>query len=294
MLKYNKDMEKSKILKKLIKSFFASIIIIFLGTIGISAFDNKNDLRESIIGKIIFSSPKSKCPADMAYIQDAQGDYCIDKYEASAGDDCQFQNPENIMHSKINIDNPDCLALARPDMEPWVNISQNLAAAACLKSGKRLATNREWYRAALGTPDKDNNWEASSCQVDKNWGNQPGKTGSGADCISYSGTYDMIGNVWEWIDASIVDGFHENKKLPEQGFVQAIDEKDAFPSDTNPEPQALYNNDYFWIKDTEIRAVARGGYWSSKENAGYYSHYIVSEPNYAGQGIGFRCVKNVE
>jgi formylglycine-generating enzyme required for sulfatase activity len=61
-----------------------------------------------------------------------------------------------------------------------------------------LPTDKEWLQVALGTPDKETGWDSDDCQVENNWDIQPGLAGTGKNCVSAAGAYDMIGNVWEW------------------------------------------------------------------------------------------------
>lgn len=174
---------------------------------------------------------------------------------------------------------------------PWNYISRDQAALACAKAGKRLASAKEWYQAALGTPDyKEDLWSGEDCQVDGNWREQPGTAGSGASCFSAAGAYDMIGNVWEWVDGDIIDGSYSGIDLPERGFVSALGIA-SLPAKTEIKGDIDYNFDYFWIKKDGAKAIARGGSWVNREEAGQYSVYAEADADFIGKGIGFRCVK---
>jgi formylglycine-generating enzyme required for sulfatase activity len=262
------------------------VAAIILTTVGIKASDN------------IFNSPsnlriedKGQCPTGMVSVPSSTGDFCIDQYEASPGSDCPYSNPSDQGDTKANLDYPNCYPRSQAGAVPWRNVSQNQAALACAKAGKRLPTNKEWLQAALGTPDLDSGWGEEDCQVAENWENQPGLTGSGDRCVSSFGAFDMIGNVWEWVEGTINDGVYQGKILPNQGYINSVDE-DGLPNETNTGlSDKNYNEDYFWIKTKETRAFARGGYWNNKTEAGLYSVYLVSPPSFVGTGVGFRCVK---
>jgi len=280
---------------KFVLKFFKGIIIgsvaIILVTVGIDAADNYNNLKESLVGKLIYGEAEGPCPEDMIFIPTENGGFCIDKYEESAGENCLHLEVANQKESKDNIEKNDCAPVSVAGNMPWRYISQSHAQVACAKAGKRLPTSEEWYLASLGTPDKNNEWDRVDCQVDNNWEHQPGLTGSGKTCVSAAGAFDMIGNVWEWVKGEARDGKIGDILLPESGFVVSVDTS-GLPIETIPTNIDLnYNNDYFWIKENDIRAIARGGYWANKEEAGVYSMYLVPPPTYTGPGIGFRCAK---
>lgn len=231
------------------------------------------------------------CPNDMVLISSPDGPFCIDKYEASTNSNCTYSDPQNANQSRDNLDFGDCKPVSEKGKTPWRNLTQNQAALACAKAGKRLPTNKEWYLAALGTPDKVQNWTDNDCQVSKNWGKQPGLTGSAYRCVSGAGAHDMIGNVWEWVDGTVKDGLFEGEKLPASGYILSM-QGNAMPGETNKNsPEEIFYDDYFWLKDKGVRGMARGGYWDNKSDAGQYSIYAVTEATFAGIGVGFRCVR---
>ena len=250
-----------------------------LVTIGIKASD-------SLFG----DNDNSLCSSDMIFIPSANGGFCIDKYEASPGKNCPVKEILSQKDSRKNMTTSSCNPISKEGISPWIYISQTQAREACARAGKRLATNKEWLAASLGTPDKNKDWGYDDCQVDENWKNQPGKTGSAKNCESSFGVFDMIGNVWEWTDETINDGKLNGEELPGQGFVSEL-RSDGIAMETKNKKESDYNNDYFWIKNSGIRAIARGGFYSNKEEAGVYSSYLVSKPSCSGVGIGFRCVR---
>jgi formylglycine-generating enzyme required for sulfatase activity len=269
----------------LIERLLIALTVILITAVIVRATDKKINISDQN------KADNNGCAGDMVFVTAPGGGFCIDKYEVSPTEECPYSNPASADQTMFNIDYPDCQPVSQPNVLPWRFISQNQAALACAKTGKRLPTNKEWLRAALGTPDKEAGWGAADCQVAKNWSTQPGLTGSGRDCVSSAGAYDLIGNVWEWVDGTIYDGKYQEIKLPAEGYIMGVDEN-GLPSATNSEKlNASYYYDYFWVKDTETRSLARGGYWDSQAEAGQYSLYAVVPPSFIGPGIGFRCAK---
>ncbi len=267
---------------KFLKQILIVVAVIVITSVVVKATDTKifssNDLDEN------------GCPLDMVYVVAEYGGFCIDRYEVALGEDCPVIDPKSQLDSRRNIDNLACLAVSEKDKKPWRYISQNQAQIACSKVGKRLPTNKEWNKAALGTPDFLEENKKHDCQISKNWDSQPGSTGTGINCKSFSGAFDMIGNVWEWTSETVIDGKVDEIDLPEQGFIASVDGR-GFPSKTSNSGDENYYNDYFWVKNSGTRGVARGGYWDSKERAGVFAIYAVLEPSFVGSGVGFRCVK---
>jgi formylglycine-generating enzyme required for sulfatase activity len=275
-----------KISLEVISVIFISSI---LTTLAIKALD-KGNLTASLNEG--FKKEGGKCPPDMVFIPSENGGFCIDKYENSPGPNCPFLNPQNQEETRKNLEDPKCYPVSKEKAIPWTNISQNQAQLACAKAGKRLPTPREWYLASLGTPDKNENWTKDDCNLNKNWDQNPGPAGSGKNCKSSFEVYDMIGNVWEWVGGSVIDGKYQERELPQQGFVWGIDDETGLPFQTKKEnPNSNYNNDYFWILKKGTRAIAKGGYFQSGSDGGIYSSSLIALPSDFSNGVGFRCAK---
>jgi hypothetical protein len=263
------------------KEIIVTVSAIILTTIGIKASDEIFGPDSSV--------PEGPCPPEMVFVASAEGGFCIDRYEASASGDCPNTIPSGQTETRDNLSYPVCKPESKPGALPWRYISQDQAALACAKAGKRLPSNQEWLQAALGTPDKDNGWGADDCQVSGNWSQQPGPSGSGKNCVSAAGAFDMVGNLWEWVQGAANDGKIGGKQLPNSGYVDSMD-GEGLPGITNPDtPNPDYNSDYFWLVNKGLRGIVRGGYWDNKSDAGQYSVYMVAPPSSGEAGIGFRC-----
>ncbi len=275
---------------------FALVIVlsVLMVSLAVDAADHRGDFGQSIVGRVFAGEKEGPCPSDMVLVEYEGGGFCIDKYEDSAGAKCSYNDPSNEKETALNLNQPDCQAESADGRMPWRNLTQIQAVNICAKAGKRLPTNEEWFAAAMGTPDKTSGWNEDDCQVKNNWTSQPGLSGSAASCFSYSGAYDMIGNVWEWVKGEVSDGVYKDVTMPENGYVKVVS-VDGLPLEVDPDnPSESYNNDYVWLKTKGVRGIARGGYWGNGSEAGQYSFYAVTEPTFSGTGVGFRCVKDAK
>jgi formylglycine-generating enzyme required for sulfatase activity len=204
---------------------------------------------------------------------------------------CPYKDIGSQDITRSNLNTLDCIPVSVAGVKPWRFISQSQAISACAKAGKRLPTDEEWYLASLGTPDKGGNWQKDDCQVNNNWSEQPGLTGSGKLCVSAAGAHDMIGNVWEWVKGEIRDGKFNGEELPPAGYITGVDIQGRPIATNDSQADLNFSEDYLWLKATDVRGMARGGYWDNASDAGLYSIYLVYPPSFASPGVGFRCVK---
>ena len=273
------------------KKFFRGIIVtvgaMLLTTIAIKANDTFNVPRD-LIGGVGASVPASHCPDDMVYVSDSGGGFCIDRYEASAGKLCPNQVPANQFDTNGNLAQSLCTPVSQKGAAPWVNIPQSQAMELCARVGKHLATNSEWYRAALGTPDDTN--KSGSCVLERIGVAQAEQTGIHESCISSAGAYDMVGNVWEWVDATVVDGIYKDRPLPNEGYVVEAD-TDGVPAETAMTSEIVFHNDFFFIDRVGMKGMFRGGFWNMSEKAGVNAVNAANPPSFVGSAVGFRCAK---
>jgi hypothetical protein len=197
--------------------------------------------------------PPPRCPEEMALVLDA---VCVDKWESTlvlAGADgtetawSPFRSPGEAKST--------VRAVSQPGVVPQGYISGEQAAAACEAAGKRLCTTIEWEAGCRGRArttypygdqrrkgicndsgrdrhpvgevhqklglDTERMWyEGMSHPLINQLENTVRKTGELAGCTSDVGTYDMVGNLHEWIadpEGTFRGGFYMDTQINGEG-----------------------------------------------------------------------------
>lgn len=264
----------------------AAVIVgaVVLSTLGISASDTLEGVSGTLVGMVAGTERVAGCGEDAVLLTVDGRRLCVDRFESSPASLCPNKAPRNVQDTEQNLGNSSCKPVSVKDVDPWrfVNLSQ--AQRACALAGKRLLGNGEWYRAALGTPG------GNECNVNDSGAQGPQKTKE-SSCVSGAGAYDMVGNVWEWTDESVLSGMYRDRDLPQTGYVASVD-ADGVAVSVGEREDLLYGEDYHWTNKEGVRGMLRGGFYGSGKDGGIYSINASVEPSFASAGVGFRCVRD--
>ena len=164
----------------------------------------------------------------------------------------------------------DDYAVSIPAVTPSRFLTWFQAAAACRNASKRLATNAEWQAGALGTPDPGTDNGTSDCNI----GNIAlANTGSRSLCVSDTGAFDMVGNLWEWVE--------------DWGNLAS----------TCANWDAAHGNDITCIGGNGTGglpgALARGGAFFSGAKAGVFAASGLDSPSVSYDTLGFQCAREL-
>jgi len=270
------------------KSILVIIASIGLTSLAIYASDTIRIPGTSFLAKVGVSQSDARCPEDMVFVNASGGGFCIDRYENSPGKTCGAQNPANAFETQTNVNNSLCVPVSKKGVQPWVYVPMHQAQLLCARVGKRLPTNAEWYRGALGTLDMLGESQ-DDCVIGRK-GMESADVAGHARCVSASGAEDMVGNVWEWVDGVVQDGVYDGNMLPDAGYVAEIG-VDGVPVRTRMSSDPAFGGDYFFVDKAGHRGMFRGGFYATDDRAGVYTINVTTPATFVGVAVGFRCAK---
>ena len=263
------------------KSAIVVIGALILSVVGIQASDTLRGLEGSLTGNV--NDADAVCgPGAVQFLLGSHA-LCVDQFEASPDEDCPHSVPTNPVHTQDNVNFSACAPVSQPEVIPWRFVSLAQAQQLCARTGKRLPTNEEWYKFSSGLADQ------SDCVL--NSGNSPEPTG-GNECVTPAGVYDVVGNLWEWIEGSVTDGQYDNRAVPESGYVSLVD-ADGVVLETSAQPSDEFGADYAWTKNPGVYGVIRGGFYGSESDGGIFAQNLSVPFDFKTSGVGFRCVRDI-
>lgn len=193
-----------------------------------------------------------RCPAEMALVDDR---VCVDRWEAHLVE----RTPAGADPPRSPFEAPPASgrwrARAAADVVPQAYIDGRRAALACLRAGKRLCRAGEWERACRGPASttypygdarrahvcnddgralhpvvevarqtglpSDRMWyEGMESPLLNQLPDTLSKTGAHPGCTNAYGTFDMVGNLHEWIDdpaGTFRGGFYLDTRINGEG-----------------------------------------------------------------------------
>jgi formylglycine-generating enzyme required for sulfatase activity len=207
---------------------------------------------------------------------------CVDAFEASPSETCPHSDIQSELQTQENANEADCVPVSVKDALPWRYVSLAQAQQFCARAEKRLPTNEEWYIIAQGLSSVD------SCTLFEK-GGSPKQTGVN-ECVTPAGAYDVVGNVWEWVQGEVVDGTLEGKTVPDSGFVSLVDSSGTV-LETTTVAKEEYGKDYAWTDKQGVKGIIRGGFFGSGEDGGLYTQNMAVPLDFRTGGLGFRCIR---
>lgn len=265
------------------KSAIIGIGALVLSTVAIQASDLVRGIEGNLSGLV--SQSVTPCGAGSTQMLLGSHSICVDLYEASPSSACPHAEPQSALDTQVNANQSECKPESKAKVMPWRFVSLTQAQQFCARAGKRLPTNEEWYKAVSGSTDTD------SCVINTN-GQTPALTGA-LSCVTPSGIYDMVGNVWEWIDGEVTSGVYNERQLPESGYVTLVDTDGIVAETTTEKGSEEFGNDYAQTSGDGIRGIVRGGFYGSRDDAGIFAQNLSVPLDLRSAGIGFRCVKDL-
>lgn len=267
-------------MRKQVKIVLVICGAIVFSTIAIQASDIVRNIDGNLASLALHEN--TVCGEGATLMQLSLGSLCVDVYEASAADTCPFPEPQSEIETQENINHLSCQAFSAPEKMPWRYVSMQQAQQLCARSGKRLPNNDEWYALASGMSDQ------SGCRTE---GSTPIATGQ-AQCVTHAGIYDIVGNVWEWVDAQVTNGIYNKRPVPNSGYVQLVD-GDGVVLETGESGRVDYGDDYANTNSVGVYGMIRGGFYGSGEDAGLYAQNLAVPFDLKAPGVGFRCVRSI-
>lgn len=263
------------------KSLIIIIGALVISTLGIQASDEFSGISSRLSGLVIEAD--GGCGKFAIPILFGSHTICMDTYEASPSSDCPYEATNSEIETQANLAVGACKAISVSEVVPWRFVTYTQAQQLCARDRKRLPTNEEWYKVAIGLGD------TSSCFKSK--GSEPSKTGQSL-CVTPTGIHDLVGNVWEWSNDVLTDGVYKERELPPSGYVKLVDGEGVVIETTNT-PDKNFGEDYAQVNEIGVKGILRGGFYGSGSDGGIFAQNLSVPLDFTAVGVGFRCVRDL-
>ena len=171
--------------------------------------------------------------------------------------------------------------------QPVSGVNWNDANAYCGWANKRLPTEAEWEKTARGPEGFKYPWGNELDPTKANFGRKQEYT-SNVDAYpdgkSPYGTYNMAGNVFEWVADWYDPNFYKNTQ--------------THVNPTGPRDGAFLSATGTYVDRIAVgkKRVIRGGSWYAPAASVTNTHRFWNDPmnNSYGVGLGFRCARSID
>ena len=180
---------------------------------------------------------------------------------------CAVANQCDPPDKKVSYTRSNYYGNSEFDNYPVIYVSWNDALAYCSWAGRELPTEAQWEKAARGTDGRIYPWgnETPSSKLLNYNGSDTTVVKNYPNTKSFYGTYDMAGNVWEW-----VNDWYQSDYYVTLG-------------DNVSNPQGPASGD--------VR-VLRGGSWLNYSGSVRSANRSRFDPTNTVNDIGFRCSRS--
>ena len=264
-----------------LKAAAIGLVAVVISTLGIQASDELSGMSGRLSGLVLDS--QSGCRTHETLLLFGTHSLCMDTYEVGPGDSCPLSEINGEVDTQLNVASSACVPTTEPEVVPWRYVTYTQAQQLCARAGKRLPTNEEWYKVALGQLDTE------ACFMES--GGALKRTGDN-NCVTNTGVNDLVGNVWEWVSDTTNSGQYNGRALPTPGYVTLVD-AEGVVLETRTVPDKSFGEDYAWVSDSGVQGIIRGGFYGSGTDGGIFSQNLAVPLNFSAVGVGFRCVRDL-